>query len=123
MIGKGKRADKVVEAMKKYKAVYLAAIGGAGAYISDSIKECEVIAYDDLGAEAVRKLRVENLKLTVAIDSEGNNIYEEGRKKFMKKDFSALSLELHEKTGEKYRCLVRYLLKIAMTYLQRIHQV
>ena len=101
MIGKGKRADKVVEAMKKYKAVYLAAIGGAGAYISDSIKECEVIAYDDLGAEAVRKLRVENLKLTVAIDSEGNNIYEEGRKKFMKKDFSALSLELHEKNRGK----------------------
>ena len=101
MIGKGKRSEKVVEGMKKYKAVYLAAIGGAGAYISDSIKECEVIAYDDLGAEAVRKLRVENLKLTVAIDSEGNNIYEEGRKKFMKKDFSALSLELHEKNRGK----------------------
>ena len=101
MIGKGKRSEKVVEGMKKYKAVYLAAIGGAGAYISDSIKECEVIAYDDLGAEAVRKLKVENLKLTVAIDSEGNNIYEEGRKKFMKKDFSALSLELHEKNRGK----------------------
>ena len=101
MIGKGKRSETVLEGMKKYKAVYLAAIGGAGAYISDSIKECEVIAYDDLGAEAVRKLRVENLKLTVAIDSEGNNIYEEGRKKFMKKDFSALSLELHEKNRGK----------------------
>ena len=101
MIGKGKRSEKVVEGMKKYKAVYLAAIGGAGAYISDSIKECEVIAYDDLGAEAVRKLKVENLKLTVAIDSEGNNIYEEGRNKFMKKDFSALSLELHEKNRGK----------------------
>ena len=101
MIGKGKRSEKVVEGMKKYKAVYLAAIGGAGAYISDSIKECEVIAYDDLGAEAVRKLKVENLKLTVAIDSEGNNIYEEGRNKFMKKDFSALSLKLHEKNRGK----------------------
>ena len=101
MIGKGKRSEKVVGGMKKYKAVYLAAIGGAGAYISDSIKECEVIAYDDLGAEAVRKLKVENLKLTVAIDSEGNNIYEEGRNKFMKKDFSALSLELHEKNRGK----------------------
>ena len=101
MIGKGKRSEKVVEGMKKYKAVYLAAIGGAGAYISDSIKECEVIAYDDLGAEAVRKLKVENLKLTVAINSEGNNIYEEGRNKFMKKDFSALSLELHEKNRGK----------------------
>lgn len=85
MIGKGKRADKVVDCMKKYTAVYLAAIGGAGAYISDSIKECEIIAYEDLGAEAVRKLKVENLKLTVAIDSHGNNIYEEGRKKFEQK--------------------------------------
>lgn len=85
MIGKGKRSDKVVDGMKKYTAVYLAAIGGAGAYISDSIKECEIIAYEDLGAEAVRKLKVENLKLTVAIDSYGNNIYEEGRKKFEQK--------------------------------------
>lgn len=85
MIGKGKRADHVIEGMKKYGAVYLAAIGGAGAYISDSIKECEVIAYDDLGAEAVRKLRVEGLKLTVAIDASGNNIYETGRKKYEKK--------------------------------------
>lgn len=85
MIGKGKRSEKVIEGMKKYGAVYLAAIGGAGAYISDAIKECEIIAYEDLGAEAVRKLKVENLKLTVAIDSKGNNIYEEGRKKFEQK--------------------------------------
>lgn len=85
MIGKGKRSEKVIEGLKKYGAVYLAAIGGAGAYISDAIKECEVIAYEDLGAEAVRKLKVENLKLTVAIDSKGNNIYEEGRKKFEQK--------------------------------------
>ena len=63
----------------KYKAVYLAAIGGAGAYISNSIKSCEIIAYEDLGAEAIRKIVVEDLKLTVAIDSYGNNIYEQGR--------------------------------------------
>ena len=76
MIGKGKRNDTVIEGMKKYKAVYLAAIGGAGAYISNSIKKCEIIAYDDLGAEAVRKLEVEDLQLIVAIDCEGNNIYD-----------------------------------------------
>lgn len=84
MIGKGKRSQEVIEGMKKYKAVYLAAIGGAGAYISNSIKSCRVIAYDDLGAEAVRKLVVEDLQLIVAIDSKGNNIYETGRKLYEK---------------------------------------
>ncbi|GAA0242688.1 Fe-S-containing hydro-lyase [Metaclostridioides mangenotii] len=82
MIGKGKRNDTVIEGMKKYGAVYLAAIGGAGAYISNSIKECEVIAYDDLGAEAIRKIEVKDLQLVVAIDCRGNNIYEIGREKF-----------------------------------------
>ena len=76
MIGKGKRNKVVIEAMKKYGAVYLAAIGGAGAYISNSIKSCEIIAYDYLGTEAVRRIEVEDLKLVVAIDSQGNNIYE-----------------------------------------------
>ncbi|MDR0879477.1 MAG: Fe-S-containing hydro-lyase [Clostridioides sp.] len=85
MIGKGKRSDKVIDGMKKYGAVYLAAIGGAGAYISNSIKSCEIIAYEDLGAEAVRKIEVENLQLIVAIDSRGNNIYEVGRKQFEEK--------------------------------------
>ena len=79
MIGKGKRSDEVIEGMQKCGAVYLAAIGGAGAYISNSIKSCEIIAYEDLGAEAIRKIVVEDLKLTVAIDSYGNNIYEQGR--------------------------------------------
>lgn len=83
MIGKGKRNDTVIEGMKKYKAVYLAAIGGAGAYISNSIKESQVIAYDDLGAEAVRKLYIEDLQLVVAIDCYGNNIYDY-RKKYAK---------------------------------------
>lgn len=76
MIGKGRRDQKIIEAMKEYGSVYLAAIGGAGAYISNSIKSCEVIAYDYLGAEAIRKIEVEDLKLIVAIDSHGNNIYE-----------------------------------------------
>ncbi|WP_227857135.1 fumarate hydratase C-terminal domain-containing protein, partial [Clostridioides sp. ZZV14-6150] len=78
-IGKGKRSEEVIQGMEKYGAVYLAAIGGAGAYISNSIKSCEIIAYEDLGAEAIRKIVVEDLKLTVAIDSYGNNIYEQGR--------------------------------------------
>lgn len=76
MIGKGKRNSIVIDGMKKYGAVYLVAIGGAGAYISNSIKKCDIIAYEDLGAEAIRKLEVENMILTVCIDSEGNNLYE-----------------------------------------------
>lgn len=84
MIGKGKRSNEVIEGIKKYNAIYLIAIGGAGAYISNSIKSCEVIAYDDLDAEAIRKLEVENLQLIVAIDTKGNNIYEKGRKLYEK---------------------------------------
>jgi len=84
MIGKGKRSNEVIEGIKKYNAIYLIAIGGAGAYISNSIKSCEVIAYDDLDAESIRKLEVENLQLIVAIDSKGNNIYEKGRKMYEK---------------------------------------
>lgn len=84
MIGKGKRSEKVIEGMKKNGAVYFAAIGGAGAYISSAIKKCEVIAYDDLGPEAVRRLEVENLQLIVAIDAYGNSIYEQGREEFAK---------------------------------------
>lgn len=76
MIGKGKRGKNIIEGMKEYGAVYLVAIDGAGAYISNAIKTCEIIAYDYLGAEVVRRLKVENLKLIVAIDSFGNNIYE-----------------------------------------------
>lgn len=84
MIGKGKRDKKVIDAMENYGAVYLAAIGGAGAYISNSIKECEIIAYEELGAEAVRKIVVKDLQLIVAIDSYGNNIYETGRIQYAK---------------------------------------
>lgn len=76
MIGKGKRSKEVVDAIIRNKAVYFAAVGGAGALLSKCIKESEVIAYDDLGTEAIRKMRVENFPAIVVIDSEGNNLYE-----------------------------------------------
>ncbi len=78
MIGKGPRSKEVVDAMVDHGVVYFAAIGGAAALIADSVKECEVIAYDDLGPEAVRRLRVEEYPCIVVIDSEGNNLYEQG---------------------------------------------
>lgn len=76
MIGKGKRSKAVIDAVIRNKAVYFAAVGGAGALLSKCIKEAEVIAYDDLGTEAIRKLRVENLPVIVVIDKDGNNLYE-----------------------------------------------
>lgn len=76
MIGKGKRSKEVIEAMKKNTAVYFAAVGGAGALLSKCIKSAEVIAYDDLGTEAIRKLYVENFPVIAVIDCKGNNIYE-----------------------------------------------
>lgn len=76
MIGKGKRSREVAEAAVKNRAVYFAAVGGAGALLSKTVKESEVIAYDDLGTEAIRKLRVENFPAVVVIDQEGNNLYE-----------------------------------------------
>lgn len=76
MIGKGKRSKEVQEAIVRNKAIYFAAVGGAGALLSKSIKSSEVIAYDDLGTEAIRKLEVENFPCIVVIDSEGNNLYE-----------------------------------------------
>lgn len=76
MIGKGKRSQAVIDAMVKEKAVYFAAVGGAGALLSRCIKQSTVIAYDDLGTEAIRKLQVEDFPCIVVIDSEGNNLYE-----------------------------------------------
>ena len=84
MIGKGARLPEVIEAMKKYSGVYFGAIGGAGALLAKSIKECEMIAYEDLGAEALRRLYVEEMPLVVIIDSEGNNLYESGREAYLK---------------------------------------
>lgn len=76
MIGKGKRSREVIESMVKNKAVYFAAVGGAGALLSKRIKASEVIAFDDLGTEAIRKLYVEDFPVIVVIDSKGNNLYE-----------------------------------------------
>lgn len=76
MIGKGERSREVIDAIKKYGAVYLAAPGGAGALMARTVKSCEVAAYPDLGAEAVYRLVVENMPLIVAIDSRGGNLYE-----------------------------------------------
>ena len=84
MIGKGKRSSEVIKSIKKNGAVYFAAVGGAGALLSKCIKEAEVIAYDDLGTEAIRKLRVENFPVIVVIDSQGNNLYETAVENFKK---------------------------------------
>ena len=83
MIGKGKRGPEVIAAMKEHGAVYFGAIGGCGALLSKCVKKAEVIAYEDLGAEAIRRLEVEDLPVTVIIDSEGNNLYEAGRKAYL----------------------------------------
>lgn len=83
MIGKGKRSDEVKESMKKNGAVYFAAIGGAAALIAKSVKKSEIICYEDLGAEAVRKMYVEDFPCTVVIDTEGNDLYKQGRKEYL----------------------------------------
>jgi len=83
MIGKGKRGPEVIEAMKQHGAVYFGAIGGCGALLSQCIKEAEVIAYEDLGAEAIRRLVVEDFPVVVIIDSEGNNLYETGKANYL----------------------------------------
>lgn len=83
MIGKGKRSREVIDTMKKHGAVYFGAIGGCGALLSSCIKKSEVIAYDDLGAEAIRRLEVENFPAIVLIDSYGNNLYEIGRADYL----------------------------------------
>lgn len=84
MIGKGKRSKAVKEAIIRNNAVYFAAIGGAGALLSQRIKSSEVIAYDDLGTEAIRKLKVEKFPVVVVIDSEGNDLYETAVKEYCK---------------------------------------
>ncbi len=76
MIGKGKRSKEVIDAIIRNNAVYFAAVGGAGAILSKCIKKSEVVAYDDLGTEAIRKLYVEDFPCIVVIDSNGNNLYE-----------------------------------------------
>jgi len=82
MIGKGMRSQAVKDAMKKYKAVYFGAIGGAGALASKSIKKSDVIAYEELGAEAIRRLEVEDFPVTVVNDIYGVDLYQEGKAKY-----------------------------------------
>lgn len=84
MIGKGARNKEVVEAIIRNKGVYFGAIGGAAALIGKSIISSEIIAYEDLGAEAIRKIEVKDMPLVVIIDNEGNNLYEEGVKNYLK---------------------------------------
>ena len=84
MIGKGKRGSEVIDAMKTHGAVYFGATGGCGALLSKCIKKSEIVAYEDLGAEAIRRLEVEDFPVTVIIDSEGNNLYETGRAEYLR---------------------------------------
>ena len=84
MIGKGNRGADVVEAMKKHKAVYFGATGGAGALLARSIKKAETIAYEDLGPEAIQRLEVEDFPVVVINDTKGNDLYVEGAKKYRK---------------------------------------
>ena len=84
MIGKGMRSETVKEAMKKYKAVYFSATGGAGALLGKRVKKAEVVAYEDLGPEAIRRLEVEDLPVIVVNDVRGNDLYIEGEKKYRK---------------------------------------
>ena len=83
MVGKGLRGPAVVEAMRRHHAVYFGAVGGTGALIGRSIKTAEIVAYEDLGTEAIRRLTVERLPLTVVIDTLGNNLYELGPRRYL----------------------------------------
>ena len=84
MIGKGKRTQDVVDAIVRNGCVYFAAVGGAGALLSKCIKKSEVIAYEDLGTEAIRRLEVENFPVIVVVDSQGNNLYETAIREYQK---------------------------------------
>jgi fumarate hydratase subunit beta len=83
-VGKGERSPQVIEAMKNYDGLYFCAIGGAGALASACIKSCEVIAFDDLGCESLKRMYVEKFPVIVAIDAQGNNLYREGRLQYQK---------------------------------------
>ena len=84
MIGKGARNQEVIDSIIKNKAIYLGAIGGAAALISKSITKSEIIAYEDLGAEAIRKMEIKDMPLIVIIDTEGNNLYKQGQEQYLK---------------------------------------
>ena len=84
MIGKGARNQEVIDSIIKNKAIYLGAIGGAAALISKSVTKSEIIAYEDLGAEAIRKMEIKDMPLIVIIDTEGNNLYKQGQDQYLK---------------------------------------
>ena len=86
MIGKGKRSEAVVQAMQTYGAVYFGAVGGCGALLSQCIRKAEVVAYPDLGPEAIHRLEVENFPVTVVIDSLGNDLYKTGPESYLKEN-------------------------------------
>ena len=89
MIGKGKRSQAVIDAIVRNGSVYFAAVGGAGALLSKCITSSEVVAYDDLGTEAIRKLTVENFPVIVVIDKDGNNLYETAIKDYCRMEEDA----------------------------------
>jgi len=84
MIGKGERDQAVIDAMKEYGAVYLCAVGGAGAVVARSIKSAEVIAFDELGCESVKRMQIEDFRCTVAVDAQGGNLFVIGREEYRK---------------------------------------
>lgn len=84
MIGKGQRRQPVIDAMKEFGAVYLGAVGGTAALLADCVEKVELVAYEDLGPEAIRRLTVRDFPVTVVIDSQGNNLYENGPKDYLK---------------------------------------
>ncbi|MGX8680497.1 MAG: Fe-S-containing hydro-lyase [bacterium] len=84
MIGKGRRNETVKQAMKDYDGVYFGAIGGAAALMASCVTSCEIIAYEDLGTEAIRRLEVKDMPLTVVIDAEGTDLYETGRESYLR---------------------------------------
>ena len=82
MIGKGARSEPVREAMKRYRAIYFGAVGGAGAYLSRYVKKVEIVAYEDLGTEAIRRMEVDGFPVIVVNDCHGNDLYQEGMKTY-----------------------------------------
>lgn len=84
MIGKGNRSQEVIEAIKKYKAVYFGAIGGAAALMAKAVKKAEIVAYEDLGPEAIRRLEVEDFPAVVVNDCQGGDLYKEGMERYRK---------------------------------------
>ena len=98
MIGKGARSPEVIEAMKRHSGVYFGAIGGAGALLAKCIKKAELIAWEDLQSEALRKLWVENMPLVVVIDCEGNDLYQQGRNAYRNPKYKPNAKPAGEKT-------------------------